>query len=1492
MLHRIRCAAPLALAIALAAAGTAHADRGTTRFFSSFEPGDPQPRWTSTAERTRNVTGSVSSRIPGSVMEDVTEVQASGDNPPSETKERGVDGSASSKWLTFSPTGWLQVRLAHPAVVVRYALTAANDAPGRDPREWRLLGSDDGGTWTTLDTRKNQDLGDRFNTTEYSLANTTAYSYYRLDVTANHGDGILQLADLDLSDGDTTPPPPTDMRAEVGAGPVSGPNIKPAAGWTGLHALQYAGGHVADGRAFAYDKVFDVDVPVHGQTELSYMLFPELTGGDLTYPSTYAAVDLAFTDGTYLSDIARLSPRGAGRSKMLYADQWNEKVVRLGRVARGKTIDRILVGYDNPDGSAATRFGGWVDDIRLANRRPARHRHPSGWVLTTRGTNSSGGFSRGNNIPATAMPHGFNFYTPVTDADSLDWLYRYQADNNDDNLPELQALSISHEPSPWMGDRQTFQVMPSAAAGTPPTGRSERALAFRHENEVAKPYRYAVTFENGLKAQIAPADHAAMLRFRFPGADRSLVFDNVDEDHASLTIDGQTISGWSETRSGLSQGAARMYVYATLDQPVAASATTRDRTGWVRFAPDGDRTVTLRIATSFISLDQAKQNLALEIAPDDTFGDLVERARSAWDDKLSVVRVDGASEDQLATLYSNLYRLNLYPNSAFENTGTRGQPRYEHALQSTASSAPMVPAPVRPGKLYVNNGFWDTYRTVWPGYAFFEPQDAGELVDGFVQQYRDGGWVARWSSPGYANLMTGTSSDVSFADVYVKGVKGFDGRDAYDAALKNATVAPPGDPWNPSVGRKGLIESLFLGYTPDRVSEGVSWALEGDINDYGISNMADALARGAQGADRRRYREEAEYFRSRATDYVHTFDPRIGFFQGRDESGAFKSDPADYDPRVWGHDHDYTETDGWNFAFHAPQDGQGLANLYGGRQGLADKLDAFFATPETAKFPGSYGGTIHEMIEARDVRMGQWGFSNQVSHHIPWMYDYAGQPYKTQEKVREALRRLYQGSRIGAGYAGDEDNGETSAWYLFAALGFYPLQVGSPHYAIGSPLFERATVRLPGGRRLVVSAPGNSARNVYVQGVRLNGRPYDKAYIDHDDLVRGGTLEFRMGRHPSRWGTDRAAAPPSITHGDEPPTPLHDATDPHSGTVSADELFDDSSATEATAQEVRYGFASPRRVTFYTLTNGAAGPDPQTWTLAGSNDGAHWTPLDSRRGEPFEWRTQTRPFAISRPGSYRQYRIVVDSAARVAEVELLTRDANPPAGLAATVEAGAARAGSTAPVRVTVTNTSTRAASGMVAVTGPAGWTVAPAQAAFGPLAPGASATATLTATVPAGTAPGSYPVRATATAGNEVARAAGTVRVVGDTIAFTPGTDAEAAWLADPGGSQLTQVNGRTGRFADGTGTFTYRFDLPADVTGGTVTLDIGNQFLVETSTDGATFHEVLRETGDVRDLSNLRERSFDLGGAHTLYVRIGDARPENGWGGWLASVKVQLSG
>lgn len=1212
-------------------------------FHSSLETGEPQPAWLNTVEDGRTpegITGSTTGGIPGSVTDEIVEVAANGEyGTAGEVKENLFDGDVNTKWLVFTATGWVSVKLAKPVKVVRYALASANDAPERDPRDWALEGSADGQNWTAVDTRAGEVFNGRLKTREFEVANAAPYLYYRLNVTRNGSGAIVQLAELQLSDGDTSPKPPSDMRSLIGPGPGSGFTAKPRAGYTGLKALRYSGSTTREQGGHSTNKVFETDIPVAGDTELSYKIFPEFTGASLSYPGTYASLDLAFSDGTYLSDLKAkdqhgitLTPRAQGESKTLYADQWNVKRARIGDVAKGKRITRILVAFDAPVGPLP--FKGWVDDITVAPAPDRTVTSLADHVVTTRGTQSTGGFSRGNNFPATAVPHGFNFWTPMTGSGSNSWLYEYHRNGNADNIPTIQAFAASHEPSPWMGDRQSFQVMPSLLA-RPNPDRVARATQFLHSGETARPYYYGVDLLNGIRTEIAPADHAAVFRFTFPGDGGSLIFDNYNNDGGLSVSAGGVVTGFTDTRSGLSAGATRMFVYAVFDQPVTAggklTGAGRDNvTGYVAF---GAKQVTMRIATSFISVEQARLNLA-EAA--DGFDAVKARAKRAWADKLGVVEVEGASEDQLTTLYSNLYRLFLYPNSGYENTPSG--PRYASPVSPPAgqNTPTQTGAKVMDGKIYVNNGFWDTYRTTWPAYSLLSP-DAGQLVDGFVQQYRDGGWIARWSSPGYADLMVGTSSDVAFADAYTKGVRGFDAAAAYAAALRNATTVPP----NAAVGRKGMATSTFRGWTAlNETGEAMSWAVDGYINDFGISEMARALAATSSGAAKARYLEESEYFRNRALNYLNMFDPAVGFFQGRDSTGTWRRTTAEYDPRVWGYD--YTETNGWNMAFHAPQDGVGLAGLYGGRAALAKKLDDFFATQETATFPGSYGGVIHEMREARDVRMGQYGHSNQPSHHIPYMYNYTNQPWKTQAKVREVLSRLYLGSEIGQGYPGDEDNGEMSAWYVFSALGFYPLQVGSPNYTVGSPLFTKATVHLPSGKDLVVNAPGNNARNVYVQGLKVDGQAWKSTSLPHDLLARGAVLDFTMGPEPSQWGEPLR----SITPEGETPRPLRDI--PVTGAPAA--LTDNTAATTATVSGSLTLQAGTRdKVTFYTLTSGDTGPS--AWKLEGSLDGATWTVIDERQAEPFTWARQTRPFKIAHPGRYARYRLTASGT--LAELELL-----------------------------------------------------------------------------------------------------------------------------------------------------------------------------------------------------------------------------------------------
>ncbi|TXK83826.1 GH92 family glycosyl hydrolase [Paenibacillus sp. N3.4] len=1279
-------------------------------FFTSFETGDVQPTWVNTTEldgsgnkMTSGVDGNTPYvGIPGNISSKIVQVTARGDNPPNELVANLTDANNNTKWLDFNKTSWAQFKFDLPRVIVKYALTSANDAAGRDPKNWTLQGSNDGTTWNVLDTRTNQSFSSRFATNVYDFANTTAYLFYKLDITLNGGENIVQLAEVQLSDGiELPPPPPADMKSDISNGPTGLYTAKSGVGWSGLKAMTFAGTNLVSGRTYSYNKIYDVDVDVTPNTELSYYLAPQFTSTTETdYTSTYSAIDLAFSDGTYLHDLGaidqhgfKLDPVSQGNSKALYNNQWNFIKSQIGHVAAGKKIKRILLAYDNPNAVAGTSFKATVDDIKIdGNPLPMAQSRLSDYVNILRGTQSNGSFSRGNNVPAVAIPHGFNFWTPMTDAGSGSWIYTYNEKNTANNLPVIQAFALNHEPSPWMGDRQTFQVMPSNVTGVPSANRTDRQLEFKHANEIAKAHYYGVTFENGMKTEFTPTDHAAMFQFTFTGSESNLIFDNQSNSGGiTLNADG-SIQGYSDQKSGNSNGATRMFFYATFDKPVKASGNPSKNGGganvsrYYKFDTTTDKVVTMKIATSLIGVDQAKKNLDLEISPTDTFDTIKEKAQSNWDQLLGTIQLEGATEDQLVNMYSNMYRLFLWPNSAFENTGTKEAPTYKHADQTplttcSTSTAVQTCAKIVDGKSYVNNGFWDTYRTTWPAYSLLTPTVAGELVDGFVQQYKDGGWISRWSSPGYANIMVGTSADVAFADAYLKGVTNFDVKSFYQAAIKDASVNPP----NGNVGRKGMNTSVFKGYTSySDTGEAMSWAMDGYINDFGIANLAKALAEKNDTTDpyNANYASDYEYYINRATNYVNMFNPNLGFFNGRDSSGAWRNTSSNFNPLDWGGGSgDYTETNAWNMAFHVPQDGQGLANLYGGKEKLTQKLDQFFSTPETAQNPGSYGGLIHEMREARDVRMGNYGHSNQPSHHIIYMYDYAGQPSKAQALVRDALSRLYVGSEIGQGYAGDEDNGEMSAWYIFSALGFYPLQMGSPEYAIGAPLFKKATINLENGKKLVINAPKTSMDNKYVQGLKINGVDYTKSYIKHADLAGGAVLDFDMGPNPSAWGSGSDAAPISITQGSDVPRPYRDKTDKliaqgagkvtdSAGTAAAtlNNLFDNNSNTVGTinsaAPWIQYDFTKGKeKVNMYTLTStsGNANTDPMSWLLKGSNDGQNWTLLDTRSDEKFTWRQQTRAFPVKNDAEFSSYRLEITAngggaSTSLAEIEFLGSD--------------------------------------------------------------------------------------------------------------------------------------------------------------------------------------------------------------------------------------------
>jgi predicted alpha-1,2-mannosidase len=878
------------------------------------------------------------------------------------------------------------------------------------------------------------------------------------------------------------------------------------------------------------------------------------------------------------------------------------------------------------------------------------------YVNTMRGALSSGDFTRGNTFPATAVPFGFNMWSPVNRSDA-NWFYQFETGEGGNRIDTVRAFAVVHEPSPWIGNRQSLGIMPIETETV--SSLHDVAQEFNRKNEIAHAHYYSLTLDNGTQTEITPTDHAAYFRVTVPADKKvlTLLFSTMGGGGTfAYNPDNGAISGFTD------HGSPRMFFYAVFDAPVTKSENADSGRLWVQFdVANSSKSIGMRIATSFISVEQAKANLAAEIGTK-TFEVVKDSAEEAWLEKLGRIRVQSATEDQKIILYSNMYRAFLYPNSAWENVD--GQPKYMSPYTN--------PPEEKTGKIWVNNGFWDTYRTNWPLYSLLMPTQAGLMIDGFVNGFKDGGWVTRWSGPGYKDSMVATSSDIIFADAYMKGVRNFDVNAAYASMLRNATSFSTEN----SKGRKGMDRSVFYGYKTDN-NESVAWSLEAYLNDFGIAQMAKELKKD----------DDYAYFMNRAISYPHIFDGTStgvwsgGFFRSKDKDGNWQSGPRT--PQSWGYG--YTEGNAWSYAFLAPQDGQGLANLYGGRQKLKDKLDKFFKTrPDTDK--GSYWTVIHEILEAKKVDelagVGEYQHSNQPVHHSIYMYNYAGAPASGQNYLRDVMDKLYfsgfdaAGNSTGEGYVGDEDNGEQSAWYILSAMGIYPVSVGRPEYAIGAPYFQNMSVTLENGKKIIINAPNVSTSNRYVQSLKLNGKAITRNYLLHAELAEGAVLDFEMGPNPSLWGSGPNDVPSSITQGEKKPTPLKSLLPTaYDFTASTDankaKVFDRTSSTKWVNPAGVAGWLEAGKKTstsidtvlLYTLTSAdITGEDPAGWTLKGSNDGKTWVALDTREAQVFEWRQQTRPFALKTPATYARYRLEFTGtkALSIAEFELLgTPDITP-----------------------------------------------------------------------------------------------------------------------------------------------------------------------------------------------------------------------------------------
>ena len=731
------------------------------------------------------------------------------------------------------------------------------------------------------------------------------------------------------------------------------------------------------------------------------------------------------------------------------------------------------------------------------------------------GTDSSYALSYGNTYPAIAVPWGMNSWTAVTGKMGSGWGYTYDAH-------KINGIKQTHQPSPWMNDYAAFALF--AETGPLKIKEADRASWFSHKAEVSHPYDYKVYLADyDVTAEVAPTARAAQFRFTFPKSDDAhiLIDGYAGGSMVKIEPEKRRIIGYVRNNHGGVPDNFHNYFVAQFDhdftvtrtwddngQVTADTSREGDHVGAVvSFRTTKGEQVHVKVASSFISPEQAERNLDREIGSD-RFDTTEAKAKAAWEKQLAKVRVDDPNLDNRRTFYSALYRMLQFPREFFE-----------YDAQGKVVHYSPYDGKVHPGYMYTDNGFWDTWRAVFPFFALMYPERDSQMMQGLVNTYKEGGWLPEWASPGYRDVMIGSNSANIIADAYINGVRGFDVNALYDAMIKNATT-DKGRPTDKkgnvisAVGREGVDWYNKLGYVPYDVgiNENAARTLEYATADFSISQLAKALGK----------TKDAAFYAQHAQNYRKLYDPASGWMRGRNRDGSWETP---FNPFKWGDA--FTEGNAWHYSWAVMQDVQGLINLMGGRHKFVDRLDSVFTTPPV--FDDSYyGQVIHEIREMQIVDMGQYAHGNQPIQHLIYLYDWAGAPWKAQYHARDVMKKLY--SATPDGYPGDEDNGQTSAWYVFSALGFYPVTPASGQYAIGSPLFRHVTLTMPSGKTLTIDAQNNSPANVYIQSVTLNGKPHARTYLTHDALEQGGALTFVMGPKPNKqWGASPADVPFSMS---------------------------------------------------------------------------------------------------------------------------------------------------------------------------------------------------------------------------------------------------------------------------------------------------------------------------------------------------------------------------
>jgi len=708
------------------------------------------------------------------------------------------------------------------------------------------------------------------------------------------------------------------------------------------------------------------------------------------------------------------------------------------------------------------------------------------------GTDSERILSNGNTYPAIAVPWGMNFWTPQTGKMGDGWQYTYDA-------TKIRGFKQTHQPSPWIGDYGAFSIMP--VVGALKFSEDDRAAWFSHKRETVKPYFYQVYLgDYDTWVEFTPTERAAQFQIKYPQSEKSylLIDAYYQGSYVKVFPKEKKLIGYCRNNEGGVPDNFHNYFVIYFDKEIDSVFTWNktdlhagkleeegEHVGAVlKFKTKVNEVVKLKIASSFISYEQAELNLQREIG-NDSFDQTMEKAKNNWNEGLGRISVDGGSIEQTKTFYTALYHTMLFPRKF-----------YEFDKENKVVHYSPYNGKVLPGYMFTDAGFWDVFRAAFPLITLMHPSLSSNIMDGLANTYKESGWLPEWASPGHRDCMIGSNSASIIADAYLKGIRGFDIDACYDGILKNSENEGP----LKSVGRFGVKYYNSLGYIPYnvKVNENVARTLEYSYDDFTIMKLAQAL---------KRPQSEIDLFSKRALNYKNVFDASTNFMRGRNSDGSFQSP---FRPEKWGDA--FTEGSSWHYTWSVFHDPQGLINLMGGREKFVGKLDSVFTSQPLFDF-SYYKKQIHEITEMLIAGMGQYAHGNQPIQHAIYLYNYAGEPWKAQKYVRQTLDLMY--TPYPDGLCGDEDNGQTSAWYVFSAAGFYPVCPGTDQYVLGAPLFEKVTLNLENGKSFTVVGKNNSSENFYVEKAILNEKIYTKNFITHTDLMKGGKLVFEMSGKPN-----------------------------------------------------------------------------------------------------------------------------------------------------------------------------------------------------------------------------------------------------------------------------------------------------------------------------------------------------------------------------------------